>query len=253
MHPVIFTIGPLKVHSWGLCLAAAFAVGTVIAAARAKREGIPAQHVLDLSLWIVLGSLAGARILYILLDFDYYAANPPAVLGIGEGGLMGLSLHGGVLGALAVGALFTRRRKLPFFKLADIVAPSVALGTAIARIGCFLNGCCYGIETNLAWGTFTRYEPGLRHPTQIYEMALDLGLFAFLWHKSGRVPYPGVLFALYVAGYSIVRFVVEYWRVAERVSPSLTVAQAGSFVGIAFALGFALAARHCSGRRDREA
>lgn len=246
MYPVVFRLGPIAVHSWGLFFAIAFGAGTVLAMREAKRHGIEPSSVLDLALFAAVGALVGARLMYVALDIGYYWENPAAIVGIGEGGLAGLSLHGGVLGGLGAGIFFSMRRKLRFFVLADLVAPSVALGTAIARIGCLLNGCCYGLPTDLPWGIHTRFEAGLRHPTQVYEAVLDLALFAFLWRRRHKAPYPGHLFAQYVVGYSAVRFVVEPWRVAERVLPWLTVAQMGSFIGVGFAVVFALLARRAA-------
>ncbi|HHY38823.1 MAG TPA: prolipoprotein diacylglyceryl transferase [Clostridia bacterium] len=230
MHPVLVSIGPFHIYSWGTMFALAFIVGTWLAAKEARRRGYDPGIVVDLAAYSVVSSLIGARLLYVLLDPSEFAGNPWRVLFITEGGL---SLHGGVLGVMLMGIWFSRRYKVPFWGFADILAPSVPLGTAITRIGCFLNGCCYGVLTRVPWASFTRLASGPRHPTQIYEMLLDLVLFIYLWRKRDRIAFPGALFLDYVVGYSVIRFIVEYWRDVPHITPFLSVAQGASLVVIA--------------------
>lgn len=216
--------------------ALAFIVGTWVAAKEAQRRGYNPGIVVDLAAYSVVSSLIGARLLYVLLDPSEFMENPWRVLFITEGGL---SLHGGVLGVMLMGIWFSRRYKVPFWGFADIVAPSVPLGTAITRIGCFLNGCCYGVLTRVPWASFTRLASGPRHPTQLYEMLLDLVLFVYLWRERDRIAFPGALFLDYVVGYSIIRFVVEYWRDVPHITPYLSVAQGASLgiIALAYLLG----------------
>ncbi len=231
MYPVVLHIGQISVYSYGLMLSIAIIVGTFLAMREAKRVGWEPGLVVDFIALAVLGGLVGSRLVYVALDPGLFLKEPWRVFFLQEGGL---SLHGAVLGGVLVGIWFTRKHGIAFWKLADICAPSLALGTAIARIGCFLNGCCYGLPTGGAWGVLTRYAPGLRYPTQLFESALSLVLFFFLWKFRERTRFPGQLFFGYLLGYSLIRFGVEFFRASQAFSAWLTVAQVAS-LGIAAA------------------
>lgn len=228
--------------------ALAFITGTLLAAKEARRLGHDPGIIIDLAAYAVVSSLIGARLLYVLLDLKEFQGNFWKVFLLTEGGL---SLHGGILGTLLMGIWFSRRYKVPFWDFADIVTPSVPLGTAIARIGCFLNGCCYGVATQVPWAIQTRLALGHRHPTQIYELLLDLLLFFYLLKRRSDIKYPGQLFIRYVVGYSIVRFIVEYWREVPYATSSLSVAQVASIGVIIGAFIFSVFLRRSGRVRDR--
>ncbi|MCL4425543.1 MAG: prolipoprotein diacylglyceryl transferase [Firmicutes bacterium] len=232
MHPIVFSFGSFEVHTWGVMFALAFLLGTALAMLEAGRRGLDPNLILDLALYTSVAAIVGARLLFVLLEWPYYSGNPISVLWIREGGL---SLHGGLLGGVLVGLWFAGHQRIPKGRLADIVAPSVAIGTMVARFGCFFEGCCYGTLTEGWWGTLTRYAPGLRHPAQLYEAALDLVLFLFLWFWRKRVRVPGQLFLLYIGLYSVIRFGVEFFREVPHLYGWLTVAQLASLVIAALA------------------
>lgn len=237
MYPVLFRIFGLPVHSYGFFLAVAFVVGTVIAVREGKRRGFSEELILDIALWGCLSAIVGARALYVILEWQYYAQNLADIVSIRDGGLGGLSFHGGVVGGVLAGLAVARRYQASPWALADLVAPILALGEAIARIGCLLNGCCYGYITNLPWALPCAFgDDALRHPTQIYAVFSNLILFAILWSQRDRVTYKGQLALHYVILYSIFRFVVEIWRESQLLVGPIKTTQAASVVLILIAL-----------------
>lgn len=233
MRPILFQIGSIPIYSYGFMLSVAILVGVVLAAREAKRRHWDVERLMDFYLFAIVVGLLTSRLLYVALDWQFYRAHPIHMLYLWEGGL---SLHGAILGGALVAVWHSWRWRWSFWELADISAPSLALGTAIARVGCFMRGCCYGIPTDLPWGINTVLASGLRHPTQIYESLLVLGMFFLLWALRRRVRVPGGLFLLYVIMYSSIRFVVEFWRASVHIAGWLTVAQLASILLVCFAL-----------------
>jgi len=232
MHPIVVRFGPVTVYSYGALLSVAFLVGAVIAAREGERKGVGGQWMYDFLLVTLVSGVVVSRLLFVLMNLGLYVSNPWTVLNVAEGGL---SLHGALLGGLLAALWFARRKKVSFDALADTVSPSLALGIGIGRWGCFFNGCCYGTLTSLPWATMTRYAPGLRHPTQIYESFLALLMFWWLWRARTRVKADGQLFMLFLALYSVIRFFVEFYRESPFIGP-LTYAQVASLAIAAFAV-----------------
>ncbi|MEN6549075.1 MAG: prolipoprotein diacylglyceryl transferase [Armatimonadia bacterium] len=222
---------PVEIKSWGTMLVLAFAAGTVWLAKWGDKRVIKPPEALDLALFCLIGAIIGARLIFVALDWDQYAQNPGHLLNVWEGGL---SFHGGLLGAILAGLLFARLRKINFWALADEVCPGIAIGYAIARIGCFLNGCCHGHPCNLPWAmVFPHGEINDRpvHPTQLYAMAASLVIFAILVKLRGKFPRAGHLFGAYLALYSIQRYLLEMTRAGatgKLLLPWLTVGQLAS-------------------------
>lgn len=228
MYPVLFHIGPVNVYSFGLMLSLAFALAVLVAFFNARNHGVDRWLMIDMALWMFLAGLVGARLVFVLLNWSYYAANPVEVFATWEGGV---SFYGAILGGFLVVVAFARRRRLQLGPVADAIAPGVALAASVGRLGCALNGCCYGLPTSGLWGVFTRFAPGLRHPTQLYESTLYLLSFLFLlgWQKK-HAKVPGQLFLTFVGLYLAGRFAVEFLREGERIYSWLTVTQAASLV-----------------------
>lgn len=217
MHPEIFRVGKVVVHSYGTMLALAFLTGMFLLHRHANRvPGLKRDRVVDCVLFILVPSLAGARLLYVLLNLDQFASFSDA-LAVQKGGL---SFHGGLLGGMAGLALFCRFYRISFLPLVDAVAPSAAIGYAITKIGCFLNGCCIGRPTDLPWGVcFPDPEAGSRsvltppsHPAQIYDAILNVLLGLALLRALRRKRFHGQTFFLYLVLYSAIRFAVECFR-----------------------------------------
>lgn len=232
MRPILFELGPIIIHSWGAVVAAAFAIALYLMYRDSERVKIDPAKILDFGLLTLILALVGARLIYVLFDLSHFIANPVDIFMLQNGGL---SIHGGLLGGLISGIIFTKRNKIPFFKLADLTAAPLILGQAIGRIGCLLAGICYGTVTELPWAIKFEGIPGLRHPTQLYESGLDFMIFAFLWAYRKKIRFEGQLFLVYVITYSIARSIVESFRDDMLLLGPITVAQLASIVIVAFA------------------
>lgn len=196
-------------------IALAFLFGLWTATLRAKREKIPSEKITDIVLWLMIGSILGARIVYVTTYWKEEFANQPLteIFMIQHGGLV---YYGGLIGAIVAGAIYIRWKKLPFWKTADVLAPSIALGSVLGRTGCLLNGCCYGRPTDVPWAIrFPSDHPtgGVPvHPTEIYDGLLNLGLYLFLAWLFRRKKFDGQIFATYLLCYAVTRSIVEYFR-----------------------------------------
>jgi phosphatidylglycerol:prolipoprotein diacylglycerol transferase len=212
MHPVLVKLGPLTIYSYGVMIALGIMVGLFLARRQAKREGIDTDKIIDISFYVLLAALIGARLLFVFMNFAEYAAEPFRIFKIWEGGLV---FYGGLLSAAAIGIWYIKRFGLPFWQVADILAPSLAIGHAMGRIGCFFAGCCYGRTCDVPWAvTFTDPQSlapqGIPlHPTQLYS---SLSLFGFLIVLRKKKSFQGELFGTYILCYAIGRFLLEFLR-----------------------------------------
>ncbi len=200
---------------YGVFVATAFLVGLWTASRRAPRSGIKSETILDFGPWLILGAVVGARVLYVTTFWhDQFAGKPWAELfTVWRGGLV---FYGGLVGAVLTTLIFARVKKLPLWKVADVMAPSIALGYVFGRMGCLMNGCCYGRECTLPWAIHfpqgnETYPHGV-HPTQIYDSLLNLAFYAGLAWLYRRKKFDGQVFGVYLVGYSVLRFVVELFR-----------------------------------------
>lgn len=208
MKPVLFTIGGIKFYSYGLMVGLGYVLGARIAVSMARKKGINPDSLFDFFLLLFVAGVLGGRLLHVALNPAVYQ-DLRAVFDLRDGGL---SIHGVLLGGLLAVILYCQVKKVRLGLLLDVVVPGVALGQSIGRWGCLFNGCCYGKLTGGDWGVLTRYAPGLRHPYPIYESIADLVLFALLIRLSRRLEFDGGLFAIYLAGYGTIRFVLEFFR-----------------------------------------
>ncbi|NQT75452.1 MAG: prolipoprotein diacylglyceryl transferase [Candidatus Omnitrophica bacterium] len=218
MHPIIAKLGPFTIYSYGMMVATAFLFGVYVAGIEARRKGIKIDLIYDLALYIFIGSLIGARLYYLaFFNPSSFIQDPVSVLKVWEGGL---AIHGALLGGIAAGFLFSKRRKISFWNLADLMAPSIILGQAIGRIGCFLNGCCFGMPTESMFGVrfpkdslpYIAYHGLAVHPTQLYELILNLVGFFVLWSMRQRIRFQGGVFLLYLMIYNCIRIAVSSLR-----------------------------------------
>ncbi len=207
-HPIL--------HTYGILMFAGFLLGLYVAAKRAPRYGIQPQHIYDLGLYLVIGALVGAKVLLILLDPARFLANPGGF--ITAGGVF----FGGLLGAVGATIWFCRKRGIPVWNCGDLMAPSIALGHGIGRLGCFAAGCCYGTPAEgLPAVTFTDvYASSVTgvplnvplHPTQLYDAGLEFALFFFLLWLAPRRKFVGQLFVTWGILYAVSRFIIEFFR-----------------------------------------
>ncbi len=223
MRPILFQLGTFPIRSYGLLIAAAFMVGIWIARRRAAKSGYDPDIIIDLSVIVILVSILGARLAYVFVRWNYYQHDLPGIFRIWEGGLV---QYGGMVAGALVGLWFFRRRGVDMWAGADLVAPSLAMGVTIGRIGCFLNGCCYGKVCEQSWGVVFNensvagmHYPGAHlHPTQLYESFLGLVVFFVLLAADRRKPFEGFLLWLFVILLSVYRFFIEPLRYHESVS-----------------------------------
>ncbi len=218
MHPIIAKLGPFTIYSYGMMVAIAFLFAIHVARLETVHRGIRIDLFYDLVFYLFIGSLIGARVYYLaFFNPSSFIKDPVSILKIWEGGL---AMHGAILGGIVAGLLFSKRRKISFWNLADLMAPSIILGQAIGRIGCFLNGCCFGVPTESAFGVrfpegslpYTAYRGLAVHPTQLYELGLNLAGFFILWSMRQRIRFQGGLFLLYLMIYNCIRIAVSSLR-----------------------------------------
>ena len=234
MRPVLFFIFGLPVYSYGVCISLAVMVMVFWAAKNAPRAGFTAETVVDLTLAVTVGCLIGARIVFVLVEWEYYRAHPWEIFNLRAGGL---SFFGAVLGGFVAARFYARHKRLPFWRLADFAVPYVALGYAIGRIGCLLNGCCYGVPTRVPWALpCAAGDPTLRHPTQIYASIGSFLLFILLYRLREHRRFPGFLFFLYLVLYAVMRGIIEIFRDSLRVMGPWRLTQFGCLLLALFAL-----------------
>ncbi len=215
VHPIAFQLGSLTVHWYGVLMALAFLAGLWTASRRALRERIAPEKILDAGPWLIVGAILGARTVYVTTYWKEQFADQPIqeIFMVQHGGLV---YYGGLLGAALGGVLYARIKKLPLWKLADILAPSIALGYVFGRIGCLLNGCCYGRVCQWPWAIHfpqghETYPNGV-HPTEIYDSLLNVVLYAALAWLYRRKKFDGQVFAAYLMCYAVTRSIVETFR-----------------------------------------
>ena len=215
MHPIAIQIGGHPIHWYGVLVALAFVAGLWTASRRGLRENFAPEKILDLGPWLIIGGLLGARLFYVVSYWREQFADQPfsEVFMVQHGGLV---FYGGLIGAALAGILYARLKKLPVWKLADVLAPRIALGSVFGRLGCLMNGCCYGRVCTLPWAIHfpdDHETHGLSlHPTQIYDALLNLGLYALLAWLYRRKKFDGQIFALYLLCYAVTRSFVEHFR-----------------------------------------
>jgi prolipoprotein diacylglyceryl transferase len=207
MNPVAFEIFGLSIRWYGILLSTGIMVGIFLAYMEAKRLGRNPELIIDLALWCVPAAIVGARIYYVLLEWDYYNGDIMRMINIREGGL---AIHGALIAAVFTGYIFTKVKKISFWETADIVAPSIIIGQAIGRWGNFMNNEAHGGPTSLPWGILV---DGIRvHPTFLYESLWNFGVFLILILHRKKKKVDGELFLLYGILYSMGRFWIEGLR-----------------------------------------
>ncbi|HCO19428.1 prolipoprotein diacylglyceryl transferase [Gudongella oleilytica] len=221
MLAVAFSIFGLEIRWYGLLIASAVLIGTVLALKEAKRKGVKEETLIDMLLFAVPAAIIGARAYYVIFMWDYYSKNPSQILNIRGGGL---AIHGVIIAGTLVAIIFAKVRKESFWKLADIVAPSLILGQAIGRWGNFANQEAHGGPTDLPWGIMI---DGVKvHPTFLYESIWNLLVFGFLlWYRRKKATVEGEIYLLYLILYSVGRFFIEGLRTDSLMLGPFRVAQ----------------------------
>jgi phosphatidylglycerol---prolipoprotein diacylglyceryl transferase len=250
MKPTLFALTfagrAFALPSYGLAVTLGIGVGVWLCARQARRQGMNVGAVLDLLFWMLVAALVGSRVVFVALNAGHFAqicaqggaarslgqvlSDCAAPLRVWDGGLV---FYGGAITGIAVGALYARRRRLPFAPLGDLIAPALAIGHALGRLGCFLAGCCYGKACGPDAAACVRFPAGSvahahlagtsalpagapltapLHPTQLYEAVGELAIFAFLLLWRRRQRFAGELLLVYAVAYACLRGVIELFR-----------------------------------------
>jgi phosphatidylglycerol:prolipoprotein diacylglycerol transferase len=220
----------IPVHTYGILVAAGFLVAMSLAARAAERSGLNREKVLDLSFGILIAAMVGSRVLFIIVNWDEYAHDLPGIFQFWKGGLV---FYGGFIGAVLFSLWYMRRNDMPFLQYADAMGPTVAIGQALGRLGCFAAGCCWGGACDVHYPLAARFPPESLayqsqvaarvieagapstisiHPTQLYEALGCALIFLFLTYWRSRKRFHGELLALYLMMYAPLRALVETFR-----------------------------------------
>jgi phosphatidylglycerol:prolipoprotein diacylglycerol transferase len=238
---VLFRIGALEIRAYGLMLALSFIIGIYFSVKRAKSRDIDPNHIMDLSVILIISAIVGSRLLYVLFHLEEFRGhwldtiNP--FQSDGQIGIAGLTVLGGVILCFVSSAIFLHMKKLPFYKFADVLMPAVGLGIFLTRIGCYLNGCCYGLPCEgheHFCVTFPLNSPAGAHfpgiplvPAQLYSSIYGLIIFATLLVAERWKKFDGFLLALFLILYGISRFLVDVYRYYEDSMVILAVGERG--------------------------
>jgi phosphatidylglycerol:prolipoprotein diacylglycerol transferase len=261
VHPVFLEIGPVTIHWYGVMMALGFLAGLVNWILLGKNRGRDFAFSSDLLFWIIVSGVLGARIAYVISDFRNFADEPVTILRIDRGGLI---YYGGFIAAIIAIIVFAKVRGERVLSLMDFAATSVPLAHVFGRVGCFLNGCCYGADHDgqfavrypthsYAWwrhvydGRILKHtaDPSKPvHPVQLYEAGINILLFLLLLYVYRREKRDGTVAAVYLVAYSTARFCLEFLRGDPRMTlMGLTYAQLVSIVLFVVGLGMLLVAR----------
>ncbi|HPN96757.1 MAG TPA: prolipoprotein diacylglyceryl transferase [Candidatus Moranbacteria bacterium] len=253
LNPIAFEIGPFSVTWYSLMYLVGFwVVYSLIKYRIRKGEGdiIKTSQLFDFLIFVFLGLIAGARLGEVFLyDPEYYFSNPVRIISPFDPvtkefiGIYGMSYHGGLVGALLAGWIFAKKRNINFWSLVNFITPAVPAGYFFGRLGNFINSELWGRETKMPWGM---YFPGddlglLRHPSQLYEAFFEgLVLFFLLWPLRNKENIKDKILLLYLLGYALFRFFIEFFREPEEPTGMLlgyfTLGQILSFFMAAFAI-----------------
>lgn len=213
MRYKLFELGPVTIYSYGFMIALGFILCTLLAERRSRKLGLDPDKIVSLAFWCIAGGLLGAKILYYITEIKSIIENPKLLLDIANG----FVVYGGILGGILGGYLFVRKNRLKFLQYFDLAMPSVSLAQGFGRLGCFMAGCCYGVETDGTWGIVFHDSPfapnGVRLvPTQLISSAGDFLICFILCMYARRNHKDGSVGALWLILYSIGRFVIEFFR-----------------------------------------
>ncbi|MDR1195588.1 MAG: prolipoprotein diacylglyceryl transferase, partial [Endomicrobium sp.] len=240
MHPILFSFGGFTVYMYGFFVALGFFSAAWYVSKTVKSDIISQDNLYSLFLWAIIAAIAGARVLYVLTNLGDFIKAPLDIFKIWHGGLV---FYGGFVAAVLYVVWHTKRKKIPLARLSDAIAPALGLGHFFGRIGCFFAGCCYGKACELPWAIVFNNADTLAvkgahlHPTQLYEAFGNLIIFVFLRSYDKKEHAAGKTFALYLIIYSILRFVIEFFRGDYRGSEFLGLSIAQTVSIILFATG----------------
>lgn len=243
IDPIIIKIGPLSVRWYGVMYLIGFAASYLLVKYQIKKKKIAVgmKDIDSLYSFLIFGLIIGARLGYVIFyNLSDYLRNPLEIFAVWHGGM---SFHGGLIGAVAAGVIFSVKKRLDFWVLSDIVIVTAPIGLGLGRLGNFINGELYGRVTDIPWGMVFPDRGHLpRHPSQLYEFLLEgVTLFAVLWFLKDRDLKTGIITSLFLILYGLFRFVVELFREPDPqlglILSSFTMGQMLSAVMILFGVG----------------
>lgn len=240
---ILFHLGPVPVFAYGVSLAVGFSIAVWFLRRWAKASHLDPEWISELALVALLSGIVGARVLYVLTEWSYFLQQPLAIFKLWEGGLV---FYGGLMAGVSISVWKIRKAGLPLWKVADLLAPGIALAHGVGRIGCFLNGCCYG-EVSYSWGFAIPFlGDGIpRVPVQLIEAA---GLLALAWwlrkfaraqeriSTSTKVEGGGAVFFRYLLFYAMGRFGLEFIRADDRGPQLFEVLSISQFISVGLAV-----------------
>ncbi|KAM3092644.1 prolipoprotein diacylglyceryl transferase [Phormidesmis sp. 146-35] len=241
--PILFEWGPIVLRWYGLLIASAVLIGVSLSQTLATKRRVDPELLSDLAVWLVVAAIPSARLYYVLFEWQQYAQHPEKIVAIWEGGI---AIHGAILGGTIAALIFSKIKRISFWQLADLVAPSLILGQAIGRWGNFFNSEAFGAPTNLPWKLFIPpvHRPAgfenveFYHPTFLYESLWNLAVFGllmalFIQDLRGKIRLKvGTLFLTYLIAYSLGRVWIEGLRTDSLMFGGLRTAQIVSLIGI---------------------
>ena len=219
MHPILISLGPFTIFSYGAMVALGFLGATLWAYYQSNQQHKDntinptytptTEQILSLILTIIITAMIGARVFYIIQFWPQFQDNYWQILNLRGGGLV---FYGGLITGIPALVLFCKKNQLSILQVLDLAAPATMLGYAIGRLGCLLNGCCYGQRCNLPWAIQFPHDSVTRHPTQIYSSLVAFILFTILWHIYCHKKYSGQVIYWALISHSIYRFCIEFLR-----------------------------------------
>src|SRR5574341_880811 len=237
MHPELFRLGPFTVKSYGALLALSFLLGVLWSIRRAKRAGVDPKYILDLAIVIFISSIVGARAFYVIFHLDEFRGHwldiISAIQSNGDLGIGGLTMLGGVILAIVSGIFYLRLKKQNVWQVADVLAPAFPLGIFLTRIGCFLNGCCFGKPvSDHAWGIIFpdscpagyTFQGTPLYPTQLFSSLKGLIILVLVLFLERFKTFQGYSFWLMLALFGLGRFIIDFYRYYE---PSMVLTKIG--------------------------
>lgn len=215
MYPILLHIGSFNLYTYGLFVALGFITAVWVSQKNGAPRGFLPETITDIFFVILVSALLGARLLYVWINFDAYKDNWLDIFKVWNGGLV---FFGGFLGATLASFAYLKIKQINIWKTADIIAPGIALGHAVGRLGCFFAGCCYGKACDLPFAVKFTHPESLApvdvylHPTQIYSVLINVFLFFILMALQKKKKFDGMVFLSYIMIYAMLRSIVEFFR-----------------------------------------
>jgi len=208
MRPVLFQIGDFKVHSYGVLLVVGLLIAIAFGRKRAARYGFTGSDLSDVAVWALIPGVLGARLFFVAQEWGYYKDHVGEIFAKFEG----LTSFGGLIFGFLGVVLWSRATKKPLVPMLDLAGPCFLIAHAVGRVGCLLNGCCYGGSCSLPWGVTVHDLDGRYHPAQIYDSLMNLGALWLVLLLEKRGLKPGQCLGLSIALHGVARFIYEFWR-----------------------------------------